>query len=140
MKKPKYYYKQVGIIPMKESEGKIKVFLITNRKGTKWILPKGIKEPDKTYVQIAEQEAFEEAGIKGKIFPQVIETYSHRKWKGICKVDFFIMKVNEVYCVYPEDFRRRKLVSISKAEKFLKNKKLFNIILKAQKPVKIKTP
>jgi 8-oxo-dGTP pyrophosphatase MutT (NUDIX family) len=135
MKKPEYYYKQCGVIPLKKTEDEIKVCLIKNRSGKKWILPKGIREKGKTYIQTAEQEAFEEAGIKGLILPQKIRSYSYPKWKGICKVDFYIMIVKEVYNVYPEDFRKRKLVSVKKAEKMLNNKKLFSVIKKALKKI-----
>lgn len=133
MKKPEYYYNQAGVVPIKTENGEVKIFLIKNRKGKKWILPKGIKEPDKTYLDIAAQEAFEEAGLKGKVFPRKVKSYKYNKWDGICKVDFYLMKVEEVYQVYPEDFRQRKLVSIKKAKKLLDDKLLFKIIKKAVK-------
>ena len=72
MKVPKYFYNQTGVIPLKKENGVLKICLITSRKKKKWIFPKGIQEPGKTFVQIAEQEAFEEAGLKGKVFPQKV--------------------------------------------------------------------
>lgn len=135
MKKPKYYYRQSGVIPIKIENGEIKVFIIKSRKGKKWILPKGILEPNKTYMEIAALEAFEEAGLKGKIFPQKIDTYKYKKWKSVCKVNFYIMTVEEIYNVYPEDFRKRKLVSIKKAKKLIADKKIYEIIKEAVKKI-----
>lgn len=128
--KPKYFYHQTGIIPFLLEENEIKVCLITSRKGKKWILPKGIQEPGKTFIQIAEQEAFEEAGLKGKILPTIFGKRKIKKWGGVCNVDYFLMEVKEVYKIYPEDFRKRIFVTKKEAKKTL-SKKLFKLINKA---------
>lgn len=132
MKVPKYFYNQTGVIPLKKENGVLKICLITSRKKKKWIFPKGIQEPGKTFVQIAEQEAFEEAGLKGKVFPQKVGLLTNKKWKGICTINYLNMDVKEIFKVYPEDFRNRVFVTLKEAKKLL-SKKHFELLKKAIK-------
>jgi len=130
MKTPKYYYNQTGIVPILVKGNDIKICLITSRKKKNWILPKGIQEPGKTFIQIAEEEAFEEAGLKGKVFSKLIGTAENPKWKGICKINYYLMLVGEMYTIYPENFRERNFVDLKEAKKILP-RKIFKIVKRA---------
>jgi 8-oxo-dGTP pyrophosphatase MutT (NUDIX family) len=58
---------QYGVLPYFISSGKIKVILITSRHSNQWILPKGNRIPNKSKRESALQEAYEEAGLKGRL-------------------------------------------------------------------------
>ncbi len=47
--------------------GRREVMLLTSRETRRWIIPKGWPMPGKKPAQVASQEAFEEAGLLGKI-------------------------------------------------------------------------
>ena len=48
MMKPDYWYKQSAVIPYRKRDGKTKILLITSRSKNKWIIPKGIIEPERS--------------------------------------------------------------------------------------------
>ena len=79
-KKPQYFYQQSGVIPYKIENNELKVLLITSRKGKKWKIPKGIVEPALSPSDSAAKEAFEEAGILGKVDKAEIGSYKYFKW------------------------------------------------------------
>ena len=56
--------------------------LVTSRKGTRRVLPKGVVEPDLSPAASAAKEALEEAGICGPIDHEPLGTYQYRKWGG----------------------------------------------------------
>ncbi len=101
-------FTQSGVIPYRWQGGELQVLLITSRKGRRWIIPKGIVEPDMTPAESAAKEAFEEAGIKGEVNPESVGTYSYYKWGGTCRVTLFLMHVTQEFDEWPESFRKRQ--------------------------------
>ena len=90
--------------------------LITSRKKKKWIIPKGIVEPYMTPQLSAAQEAFEEAGLFGRVWEEPVGSYQTEKWEGVCTVTVYPMSVEKVYDEWMEDdFRKRKWFSPEKA-------------------------
>ena len=63
---PEYFYTQSAVIPFREQNGEFQVMLITSRKKKRWVIPKGVKEPELSAPASAANEAMEEAGIRGK--------------------------------------------------------------------------
>lgn len=126
--KPSYWYKQSGVVPYKSENGEIRILLVRTRKGKRWIFPKGIIEPGLTPEESAAKEAFEEAGVEGKIVKDYHVTYKYKKWGGICEVKLFLMKVEKVHSGWPEMFRERNWFSMAEFPKVLKKKKLVKII------------
>ena len=114
-KYPEWFYTQSGVIPYIIENKKIKVMLINTRKGKKWIIPKGIIEPNMSPWDSAEKEALEEAGIKGKIYRSKITGYIQKKWGGECNINIYLMRIDKIYDKWDEDFRKRKLLSPSDA-------------------------
>ena len=122
--------RQSGAIPF-VSNGKLKILIITNRKGTKWIIPKGIIEPDLKASESAAKEVYEEAGIKGRIIRPALGKYKVKKRGGKCCVKVFLLETEEILDSWPESlYRRRKWVTVSEAEHYIKKKKLIRIIEK----------
>jgi len=106
---------QVGAFPYTEDG---KVVLIKTRDGDYWIFPKGHVEKGRKDYAVAEDEAFEEAGILGKIEPHSIcfETVSSKS-KRLC---IYPMRVKKVLSKWPESKERERVIlSVSKAEKLL---------------------
>ena len=79
-------YEQSGVVPYRWLEGRLEVLLITSLRRGRWIIPKGIVEPDMTPAESAAMEAFEEAGVKGRVGTEPIGEYTVNKWGGVCGV------------------------------------------------------
>lgn len=63
---------QVAALCYRDTAKGREVLLITSRKGKRWILPKGNPINGLTNAQAAQQEAYEEAGVRGTINEQSI--------------------------------------------------------------------
>ena len=59
--------KKVGVIPFKISDGKSAILLVTSIRTGRWVLPKGNLKTKESHKKGCLREAFEEAGIEGKI-------------------------------------------------------------------------
>jgi phosphohistidine phosphatase len=64
---PAWMYRQSAVIPYRRGPSGLEVLLVTSRKGTRWVLPKGVVEPDLSPAASAAKEALEEAGVRGPI-------------------------------------------------------------------------
>jgi 8-oxo-dGTP pyrophosphatase MutT (NUDIX family) len=127
--KPSWFYAQSAVIPYVLDDNEIRIVLVTSRTRMRWIIPKGIIEPGLSPLESARQEALEEAGVKGKIFPQDIGTYSYKKWKGTCTVKVFVMQVRKMLDMWEEEWlRTRELVSIEEAIKRIDEEELRKMI------------
>ena len=103
--------------------------LITSRSRKRWIIPKGIVENDLSPVESAVKEAYEEAGIKGKLYPTPIGKYKFNKWGGAVTVAVFLLEVTGIFAHWPESyFRERKWVSVQDAVEMVDRKGLKDII------------
>ena len=122
--------RQSGAIPF-ISNGDLRILIITNRKGSKWIIPKGFVEPDLKAAESAAKEVYEEAGVKGRIIRPAIGKYKVKKWGEKCRVKIFLLETEEILDSWPEKlYRRRKWVTVSEAKLYIKKKKLLKIIEK----------
>ncbi len=109
---------QSGVIPYRIMDGKIEVMLITSSGSKRWVIPKGLIEPDMTPEDSAAKEAWEEAGVLGKVFPDLMGTYEYYKSGCTWQVDVFLLQVETVLDNWPEAYKRkRQWVSIPKAIK-----------------------
>jgi 8-oxo-dGTP pyrophosphatase MutT (NUDIX family) len=130
---PDWFFEQSGVIPYIIENNKIKIMLITSRKGKKWIIPKGVIESGMSPWASAEKEALEEAGITGKIYRKKISEYLQKKWGGECHINVFLMKINKIYNDWDESFRKRKLLSPAAAADKIDIEPLKNIIKNIEK-------
>ncbi len=128
--KPEYWYKQSAVIPYRKRNGKVEILLITSRNKKRWIIPKGIIEPDLSVQKSAAKEALEEAGVTGKVEKQIIATYKYKKWNGVCEVQVYAMPVKEILIDWEENFRRRKWIDLDNFKKYVKDKNLIKVIIK----------
>ena len=127
--RPNYFYNQSAVIPFKLENGKLKLFMISNRKRSRWIFPKGIIEQHLTPQQSAAKEAFEEAGIKGNVYSNESGNYRYKKWGGICTVQVYLLQIEEILNDWQEEnFRNRIWVGIQEAKRLVREKELKNIV------------
>ncbi len=57
----------------------LEILLITSRDTGRWVIPKGWPMPGRLSPGVAEREAFEEAGVKGKASAEPLGSYMYQK-------------------------------------------------------------
>lgn len=70
---------QVGALPWRVNDGKLEILLITSRDTGRWIIPKGWPMDGTTPAGAAGTEAYEEAGVEGKLSNLVAGFYGYLK-------------------------------------------------------------
>jgi len=126
--KPDYYYRQSAVVPFRHGRSGLEVLLITSRKRRRWIVPKGVVEPYLSAADSAAKEAYEEAGIKGRVLAVPLGSYEYEKWGGTCRVEVFAMAVDQELGSWPEAFRDRAWVSPFKAAGLVREPELKGMI------------
>lgn len=96
-------------------DGGVEVLLVTTTRGRRWTFPKGNVPLGISPKTAASREAFEEAGLLGRI-GDAIGSYSYRKdglWRD---VTLFPMQVTLALPLWPEAFKReRRWMSVEDA-------------------------
>ncbi|WP_245306168.1 NUDIX hydrolase [Roseovarius aestuariivivens] len=112
---------QFGALCYRIVKNKTQILLITSRRTKRWVIPKGWPMQGKTPAESAVQEAWEEAGVKGKVTGPCLALYSYEKRvPGMgtlpCAVMVFPVKVSALSDRFPERTqRKRKWMSPKKA-------------------------
>jgi 8-oxo-dGTP pyrophosphatase MutT (NUDIX family) len=125
---------QFGALCYRVRNGDPQVLLVTSRESRRWIIPKGWPMDGETPADAAGTEAWEEAGVKGKVRNVCLGIYTYAKRiegeNSIpCVVAVFPVKVKSVEKNYPEkDQRTRKWFSLKKAAKLVDERDLGQII------------
>jgi len=70
---------QVAAVCYRVRNGEIEFLLVQTRGGGRWTFPKGNVEPGLTHAQVAALEAFEEAGVHGRMEEAAFTHYRGRK-------------------------------------------------------------
>ncbi|MGL4197770.1 MAG: NUDIX hydrolase [Allorhizobium sp.] len=97
---------------IKKKTGELEVLVITSRDTGRWVIPKGWHMPGKLPHAIAEQEAYEEAGIKGKACREPFGYYSYMKrMRGghqvLTRVQVHALEVKSLLKEFPEKGSRK---------------------------------
>lgn len=109
---------QSGIIPYRLRDGQIEVLLITSNTRGRWIIPKGNVEPDLSSRDSARKEAYEEAGVRGRVNPVPLGSYQHDARPEPLLVEVYVMEVETVLPRWPEaDSRERQWMPLNDASK-----------------------
>ena len=125
---PDYLFVQSAVIPFRVRDGKVEILLITSRKKRRWVIPKGVKEPDLSAPDSAAKEALEEAGIEGEVSEHPIGCYEYRKWGGTCHVEVFVMAVQTVHEEWLESIATANGASLMRPQERVTEKKLKQLI------------
>ena len=115
---------QVGVLAF-SAEDTRSIIMITSRGKKEWIMPKGNIKKKCGKVKSALEEAYEEAGIIGKINENRFFDIKIIKGKKKYKLRLYYFEVEEMLEDWPESEQRsRKKVRAKKAIKFIKHKGL----------------
>jgi 8-oxo-dGTP pyrophosphatase MutT (NUDIX family) len=92
---------------------KTEILLITSRRSKRWIVPKGWPMDGVTPGEAAMQEAWEEAGVKGKAYERCLGLYSYNKTveRGVmlpCVAMVYPVRVRSLASEFPEAGQRRR--------------------------------
>lgn len=126
---------QSGALPWRvKRRKKAEVLLVTGRRSGRWIIPKGWPVAGKSMADSAAQEAFEEAGIKGKVDPKPIGTFRHVKQHilGDLEVDILVhpLAVKREFGDWPERGERtRKWFPVDEAAERVDSDELRTLIV-----------
>jgi len=133
--RPSWFYKQSGVIAYRINRTEVEILLVTSRRKSRWIIPKGIIDPGTTALESACKEAYEEAGVRGRADPKILGKYRYQKWGGSCVVQVFALEVTRELDSWPEaEIRERKWMRQKEAAKAIEEpdlKKLIRIFSRA---------
>ncbi len=99
---------QAGVIAFRRKRQTIEICLIRNRGGKRWKIPKGFVDPGETVQQAALKEAWEEAGLRGRLVGGSIGSYEYQKWNLKLTVAVFLMEVKTVEDEWEESRLRER--------------------------------
>lgn len=104
---------QAGILPWRRKPDGLQLLLITSRGGNRWIIPKGWPMPRKTLRESACQEAYEEAGVRGRADPKPVGSFITDKTDFLgrtrqLEVVVYAMEVGEELSDWPEKGERQR--------------------------------
>ena len=105
---------QFAALPWRRGpDGTVEVLLITSRETRRWVIPKGWPIKGKSAAKSAAREAFEEAGVTGKVSKSPVGAYAYDKRLKNgrlqrVRVGVFGLQVESEAEVYPEVGQREK--------------------------------
>jgi 8-oxo-dGTP pyrophosphatase MutT (NUDIX family) len=104
---------QFGALCYRRKGGRTEVLLITSRETGRWVLPKGWPMAGLTPSEAARREAWEEAGVHGRMGTRCLGIYSYSKVLTAteaqpCAVAVFPLKVLRLDSDFPERRQRRR--------------------------------
>ena len=105
---------QFAALPWRrDADGTIEVLLITSRETRRWVIPKGWPIKGKSAAKSAAREAFEEAGVTGKVSKRPVGAYAYDKRLKNgrlqhVRVAVFGLQVESEADAYPEIGQREK--------------------------------
>jgi 8-oxo-dGTP pyrophosphatase MutT (NUDIX family) len=105
----------------RQANGKVEFLLVRTRAG-RWTFPKGGVDGDPTAATAAAREAYEEAGVRGRVEPSAFTRYLHSKKRGAHTVNAHLCEVLrlETPC---EPYRTPSWFSAEKAKERLREER-----------------
>ena len=103
---------QVAALCWRRSAKGLRILLITSRDTGRWVIPKGWPMRNRTEAEAAAREAYEEAGLRGKVSSRSLGVYTYLKALGAgrwmpCVVRVYPLEAREMLQVFPETGQRR---------------------------------
>lgn len=103
---------QIAAMPIRRlADGSTEILLVTSRTTKRWIVPKGWPIKGLTPPEAAAREAFEEAGVVGRILSEPAGRYTY--WKRmsdhfiLCEVTLYLLEVERQLATWAEQDQRR---------------------------------
>ena len=111
---------QASAVPYQFINGHAEFCLITSRQSKLWVFPKGIVDRGETIEEAALKEAWEEAGLIGRIVGEPLGNYEYTKVGKSLAVTVVLMEVDESTEHWQEaHLRQRTWVSADEARELL---------------------
>jgi len=124
---------------VKKKSGEVEVLLMTSRDTGRWVIPKGWPMTRKCAHEVAMQEAFEEAGVRGVVEPETLGAYTYPKVlrdgvQVVCKVQVYALEVTNMVKNFKEKGERRiEWVSFDEAAGRVREPELRHLFLAFKK-------
>lgn len=126
---PRVEVQQTGALPFRvDDSGTLEILLVTARSGNHWTIPKANQTGKVSRVSIAEEEAFEEAGVLGTGFTESAGLYTYCRSHKRYIVTVIPVLVHEELVDWPEKFRQRKWIPLQDAEGMIPSDGLREIV------------
>ncbi len=130
---------QVAALPFRiGTSGTAEILVITSRETSRFVIPKGWPKKSVPHYKSAAREAFEEAGLVGKVKQKPIGAYSY--WKRLdghferVNVDVYPIEVRDHRDIWPEKGQRKMAwLSVEDAASLIEEPDLSELI-RAFKP------
>ena len=110
-RKPGELRSQIAAMPVRRGlDGAMEILLLTSRTTRRWIVPKGWPIKGLADHEAAAREAYEEAGLVGRIGRKPVGRY--RYWKRLrdhftfCEVKLYLLEVQQQLADFPEREQR----------------------------------
>ncbi len=111
---------QAAAIAVRRKHDDLQVCLIRKMGSKNWGVPKGLVDPGDTHEETALKEAWEEAGISGRLVGRSLGTYQYEKWDAKFEVTLYLMEVLEQHARWQEaGYRERRWTSFAEAAALL---------------------
>ena len=113
---------QAAVIPVRRLGRHLQVCVIRRIAASSWGIPKGLVEPGDSHEHTALNEAWEEAGIRGRLLGGPVGTYRYKKSGTTLTVAVYVMEVLSQQATWQEAaLRQRMWTSFSEAGVLLAN-------------------
>lgn len=104
---------QVAAIPVRKNpRGRLQVLLVTSRRSRRWVIPKGWPWAGRPDHEAAQEEAWEEAGVRGNVRKESIGIFNYGKRRNgkviAVTVTVYLLEVTKVARSWPERAERRR--------------------------------
>jgi 8-oxo-dGTP pyrophosphatase MutT (NUDIX family) len=116
---------QAGALCWRRSEARLEILLVKSRKSRRWVLPAGWALRGRPLARTAEREAWEEAGVTGRVANQVLAVVPKRKHYRLAgpiewQMAVYPLRVEGLADDYPEaDERERRWFAPEEAAKLV---------------------
>jgi len=121
--------------------GAAEVLVVTSRESGRWVVPKGWPIKGKKPHEVAAIEAFEEAGVRGKVKKKAFGYFTYVKQladgNGVpCVVELHLLEVEHTFLDFPERGQRRsEWVSFIEAASRVREPELKGLLLAAERKI-----
>ena len=104
---------QAAALCLRKGVSGTEVLLVSSLNTKRWIVPKGWPMEGRSLAEAAAQEAWEEAGVRGTLYPKAEGDFAYRKMvkDGIpvsCRCQAYRIDVEELADDWPEQGRRKR--------------------------------
>jgi 8-oxo-dGTP pyrophosphatase MutT (NUDIX family) len=120
-RRPEYREVVAAVCYRRKTNGAVEFLLVRTRTG-RWTFPKGGVDGDPSAAAAAAREAYEEAGVRGRVEPLAFTCYLHSKNRDAHTVDAYLCEVLhlETPC---ERYRTPRWFSADKAKQRLREER-----------------